>query len=134
MSIEHLLPVPHLTTVLSGPLQQIESHLLARQTGIESWFRRQWQITAAPFYASVDLRNAGFKLAPVDTNLFPAGFNNINPAFIPLCIQAAQNAIERVCPTANQLLLIPESHTRNMYYLEIIMGTSNSGILKQGRR
>ncbi|HEY4732197.1 MAG TPA: glutamate--cysteine ligase, partial [Gammaproteobacteria bacterium] len=120
MSIEHLLPVPHLTTVLSGPLQQIESHLLARQTGIESWFRRQWQITAAPFYASVDLRNAGFKLAPVDTNLFPAGFNNINPAFIPLCIQAAQNAIERVCPTANQLLLIPESHTRNMYYLESV--------------
>jgi glutamate--cysteine ligase len=26
----------------------------------------------AAFYASVDLRNAGFKLAPVDTNLFPA--------------------------------------------------------------
>ena len=120
MSIEHLLPVPHLTTVLSGPLQQIESHLLARRTGIESWFRRQWQITTAPFYASVDLRNAGFKLAPVDTNLFPAGFNNINPAFIPLCIQAVQYAIERVCPTANQLLLIPESHTRNMYYLESV--------------
>jgi glutamate--cysteine ligase len=66
----------------------------------------------------VDLRNAGFKLAPVDTNLFPAGFNNLNPAFIPLCIQAVQSAIERVCPTANQILLIPESHTRNMYYLE----------------
>jgi glutamate--cysteine ligase len=25
----------------------------------------------------VDLRNAGFKLAPVDTNLFPGGFNNL---------------------------------------------------------
>lgn len=118
MSIEYLHPVPHLTTVLSGPLQQIESQLLNQQTGIESWFRSQWKITPPPFYASVDLRNAGFKLAPVDTNLFPAGFNNLNPAFIPLCIQAVQPAIERVCPTANQILLIPESHTRNMYYME----------------
>ncbi len=118
MSIEHLHPVPHLTTVLSGPLQHIESHLLDRQAAIESWLRREWQTTPPPFYASVDLRNAGFKLAPVDTNLFPAGFNNLNPAFIPLCIQAVQSAIERICPTANQILLIPESHTRNMYYLE----------------
>ena len=120
MSIEHLLPVPHLTTVLSGPLQQIETHLLDQQAGIESWFRRQWQTTPPPFYTSVDLRNAGFKLAPVDTNLFPAGFNNLNPAFIPLCIQAIQTAIEHVCPTANQVLLVPESHTRNTYYLESV--------------
>ena len=120
MSIEHLHPVPHLTTVLSGPLQEIERRLLDQQTAIEFWFRRQWQKTPPPFYASVDLRNAGFKLAPVDTNLFPAGFNNLNPAFIPLCIQATQSAIERVCPTANQILLVPESHTRNMYYMESV--------------
>jgi len=118
MRIEHLHPVPHLTTALTGPLLQIERHMLDQQAEIESWLRRQWQLTSAPFYASVDLRNAGFKLAPVDTNLFPAGFNNLNPAFQPLCIQAVQSAIERVCPQANQILLIPESHTRNVYYLE----------------
>jgi glutamate--cysteine ligase len=120
MRIEHLHPVPHLTTALTGPLLRIERHMLERQTEIESWLRRQWHITSAPFYASVDLRNAGFKLAPVDTNLFPAGFNNLNPAFLPLCIQAVQSAIERVCPQANQILLIPESHTRNTYYLESV--------------
>ena len=32
---------------------------------------------------------AGFKLAPVDMNLFPAGFNNLNPAFLPLSVEAA---------------------------------------------
>ena len=120
MSIEHLTPVPNLTTALTGPLQHIESRLLNQQVNIEAWFRRQWQQTPAPFYASVDLRNAGFKLAPVDTNLFPAGFNNLNPAFLPLCIQAVQTAMEHICPTANQVLLIPESHDRNMYYLENI--------------
>ena len=40
-----------------------------------------------PFYASVDLRNAGFKLAPVDTNLFPGGFNNLNPV-VPAVVRA----------------------------------------------
>jgi glutamate--cysteine ligase len=50
---------------------------------------------AALLFGSVDLRNAGFKLAPVDTNLFPGGFNNLNPAFLPLCVQAAMSAIEK---------------------------------------
>jgi len=118
MTIEQLHSVPNLTTALSGPLQQIETHLLERVVEIETWLRHQWQDTPAPFYSSVDLRNAGFKLAPVDTNLFPAGFNNLNPAFMPLCIQAVQSAIEHICPYANQVLLIPESHTRNTFYLE----------------
>ncbi len=110
--------VPHLTTALTGPLHEIESHLLAQQPQIETWFRSEWQKTPAPFYTSVDLRNAGFKLAPVDTNLFPAGFNNLNPAFFPLSVQAIQNAIERICPTACNVLIIPENHTRNLFYLE----------------
>lgn len=118
MSVEHLHAVPHLTTALTGPLHHIESHLLVHQAHIERWFRSQWLQTPAPFYASVDLRNAGFKVAPVDTNLFPAGFNNLNPAFMPLCIQAAQSAIEDLCPDAARILLIPESHTRNLFYLE----------------
>jgi len=112
--------VPHLTTAMNGPILQLEEHLLAHQTEVETWFREQWLLTPAPFYASVDLRNAGFKLAPVDTNLFPAGFNNLNPAFMPLCIQAVQAAIERVCPRARRALIIAENHTRNLFYLESI--------------
>ncbi len=118
MQIEHLHAVPHLTTALSGPLRQLESHLLDHQAEIETWFRNEWLETPAPFYASVDLRNAGFKLAAVDTNLFPGGFNNLNPAFMPLCVQAMQSAIERICPDAANILLIPENHTRNLYYME----------------
>ncbi len=113
-----LQAVPHLTTALTGPLLQLESHLLDHQAEIEAWFRGQWRLTPAPFYASVDLRNAGFKLAPVDTNLFPAGFNNLNPAFEALCIQAIQSALERVYPHATRVLLVPENHTRNLFYLE----------------
>lgn len=118
MAIEHLHAVPHLTTAQSGPLHELEAHLLGRQAQIETWLRHQWRKTPAPFYTSVDLRNAGFKLAPVDTNLFPAGFNNLNPAFMPLCIHAVQSAIERICPDAAKVLLVPENHTRNLHYFE----------------
>jgi len=108
--------VPHLTTAKTGPLHEIEAHLLTRQAAIEQWFRQQWLATPSPFYGSVDLRNAGFKLAPVDTNLFPAGFNNLNPDFRPLCVQAIQSAVERICPRARGVLVIPENHTRNQFY------------------
>ncbi|HLD84288.1 MAG TPA: glutamate--cysteine ligase, partial [Coxiellaceae bacterium] len=82
--------VPNLETALTGPLLQLEKKFLDNQVAIESWFRVQWQKTPALFYGSVDLRNAGFKLAPVDTNLFPAGFNNLNPDMMALCVQAVQ--------------------------------------------
>jgi glutamate--cysteine ligase len=109
--------VPHLTTALSGPLLELERRFLESSTKIEHWLRGQWQEHTPPFYASCDLRNSGFKLAPVDTNLFPGGFNNLNSAFLPLCVQAAMSAIEKICPDARNLLLIPENHTRNQFYL-----------------
>ena len=110
--------VPHLTTALSGPLMSLERTFLDRMPEIERWLRSKWQEHAVPFYASVDLRNAGFKLAPVDTNLFPGGFNNLNPSFVPLCVQAIQAAVERICPDARGVLLVPENHTRNTFYLQ----------------
>jgi len=61
MSIENLHAVPNLTTVLTGPLRKIEQTLLDQQSSIETWFRKQWRKTPAPFYASVDLRNAGYQ-------------------------------------------------------------------------
>ena len=110
--------VPHLTTALSGPLLALEKQILAAMPSIEHWFRTQWLKHDAPFYTSVDLRNSGFKLAPVDTNLFPGGFNNLNPDFMPLCVQAAMTAVEKICPKGQRFLLIPENHTRNIFYLK----------------
>ncbi|MFV1921085.1 MAG: glutamate--cysteine ligase [Methylotenera sp.] len=117
--------VPHLTTALSGPLLELEKKMLSSMADIEHWFRSQWLNHAAPFYASVDIRNSGFKLAPVDTNLFPAGFNNLNPEFISLSVQAAMVAIEKICPEAHRLLIIPENHSRNTYYLQNVIELVN---------
>jgi glutamate--cysteine ligase len=99
------------------PRHELERRILESSTTIEHWFRGKWQEHTPPFYASVDLRNSDFKIAPVDTNLFPGGFNNLNPAFQPLCVQAVMTAIDRICPDARNLLLVPENHTRNLFYL-----------------
>ncbi len=110
--------LPHLPVSFKASLHHLEQQLLDQQLKIECWFREKWQQVPTLFYSSVDLRNAGFKLAPIDTNLFPAGFNNLNPDFMPLYIQAVQATLEQICPTAKQILLIPESHTGHIFYFE----------------
>jgi len=112
------MAVPHLTTALRGPILALEKRILEAMPAIEHWLRGKWQQHTIPFYCSVDLRNSGFKLAPVDTNLFPGGFNNLNADFLPLCVQAMMAAVEKICPEAHSILIIPENHTRNIYYLQ----------------
>jgi glutamate--cysteine ligase len=113
--------VPHLITALTGPINELEARILESMPAIERWFRLEWMEHTPPFYSSVDVRNAGFKLAPVDTNLFPGGWNNLTPEMLPLAVQAAMAAIEKICPEAKNLLLIPEKHTRNTFYLTNVL-------------
>ena len=109
--------VPHLITALTGPINELEQRILDSMPAIERWFRLEWMEHTPPFYTSVDIRNAGFKLAPVDTNLYPGGWNNLTPEMLPLAVQAAMAAIEKICPEARNLLIVPENHTRNTFYL-----------------
>src|SRR5579862_8858150 len=100
------------------PLHYLETHFLNHCEEIEQWFNAHWQRINPPLYGSVDLRNAGFKIAPIDMNLFPAGFNNLNPNHLPLSIAAAKTALSRLSPSARRVLIIPENHTRNTFYWE----------------
>ena len=109
--------VPHLITALNGPINELEQRIIDSMPAIERWFRLEWMEHTPPFYTSVDIRNAGFKLAPVDTNLYPGGWKYLTPEMLPLAVQAAMAAIEKICPEARNLLLIPENHTRNTFYL-----------------
>ena len=113
--------VPHLITALNGPINELEQRILDSMPAIERWFRLEWMEHTPPFYSSVDVRNAGFKLAPVDTNLFPGGWNNLTPEMLPLAVQAAMAAIEKICPEARNLLVVPENHTRNSFYLSNVL-------------
>ena len=109
--------VPHLVTALTGPINELEQRVLDSMPAIERWFRLEWMEHTPPFYTSVDIRNAGFKLAPVDTNLYPNGWHNLTAAMLPLAVQAAMAAIEKICPEARNLLIVPENHAVNTDYL-----------------
>ncbi len=113
--------VPHLITALTGPINELEQRVLDSMPAIERWFRLEWMEHTPPFYASVDIRNAGFKLAPVATNLFPTGWGNLTPQMLPLAVQAAMAAIEKICPEARNLLLIPKSGEHTSFCLESLM-------------
>ncbi len=110
--------VPHLTTALTGPINELEARILDSMPAIERWFRLEWMEHTPPFYTSVDLHNAGFKLAPVATDLFPGAFNHLTPEMLPLAVQAAMAAIEKICPEARNLLLIPGPAVRSSFYLQ----------------
>jgi len=111
--------VPHLITALTGPINELEQRILESMPAVERWFRLEWMEHTPPFYCSVDIRNAGFKLAPVDTNLYPGGWNNLTPEMLPLAVQAAMAAVEKICPEAKNLLVIPEN-SRSSFYLSNI--------------
>ena len=112
------MTVPHITTALTGPVPDLERRILDAMPAIEDWLHGQWQEHVPPFYSSVDLRNSGFKRAPIDTNLYPGGFNNLNPEFDALCVRATLAAVKNNAPDARGVLLVPENHTRNSGYMQ----------------
>jgi glutamate--cysteine ligase len=112
--------VPRLTIAATGPLRDLERRLLERADHTEEWLRAHGQAHALPFYLSVVLRNAGFKLAPVDTDLFPGGFT-LTRDDVPLCVQAVRAAVERLCASAADLLLIADQPAHGTQRLDKVL-------------
>jgi len=104
-------------TALTGPTNELEQRILDTTPAIERWFRLAWMEHSPPFYTSVGIRNSGFKLAPVDINLHPSDWDNLTVDMLPLAVQAAMAAIEKICPEARNLLLVPDNHNRSTSYL-----------------
>lgn len=99
------------------------SHILSpliqqHQEAIDAWFEHTFRHTPALFYTSVDIRHSGFKVVPVDTNVFPAGFNNLSERGRERAIDAAAAFLSRYYPDTARILIVPENHTRNTFYLD----------------
>ncbi|OUW04213.1 MAG: glutamate--cysteine ligase [Betaproteobacteria bacterium TMED156] len=110
---------PQLKASLCGELLDLEKSIIEKSSSVEYWLRTEFtNANDLPFYCSVDLRNSCYKIAPVDTNLFPAGFNNLAEKDLNCTIQAFMACIEKRCPQIENILLVPENHTRNKHYLE----------------
>ncbi|MGA0242115.1 MAG: glutamate--cysteine ligase [Candidatus Marinamargulisbacteria bacterium] len=85
---------------------------------IVEWLDQRKNNALPMVYSSVDIRESDHKIASVDTNVFPAGFNNLSPNNTSLARDAFQSFILHHYPTTSHILLFCEDHTRNHYYLE----------------
>ncbi len=105
---------------ISAPLKALERRVIGAFAEVESWLRESFAQTPAAFYCSADLRNNGQKIASIDANVFPGGFNNLPSSGHPLAAAALRRQVETLCPNSKSVLLIPENHTRNLAYLDNI--------------
>ncbi|MCM2277743.1 MAG: glutamate--cysteine ligase [Oligoflexia bacterium] len=97
--------------------------ILENRRALEEWHQEHARHAPPPFYCSIDLRDAGFKIAPVDSNLYPAGFNNICPEDLRTAGPIVRAELDRIArrlghASPQRILILPESHTSNRYYIE----------------
>ena len=85
---------------------------------IEAWFAQKRAEIPLPIYGSVDIRDADWKVAVVDANHFPAGFNNVNEDEKNDLARLLSEHIRRQNPDCQWVHLYPESHSRNQAYVE----------------
>lgn len=101
-------------------IPQIKELLSTQEEEVNGWFEQKFKATPPFFYNSVDIRHSGYKIAPVDTNLFPGGFNNLSEKDRMCAIEKTKQYFKRHLNGATSVLLVAEDHTRNLFYLENI--------------
>lgn len=104
-------------------MADLAKHIQDNRTILNEWFDRHAQKAPPPFYCSIDLRDSGHKIVPVDSNLYPAGFNNICPEDLrtaPSIFRAKLEAVthQRGLQKVHKIMILPESHTQNSFYIE----------------
>jgi glutamate--cysteine ligase len=96
-----------------------------KETQIQEWIQNECQKLDAIPYNSLDVRNSGFKIAPVDVNFFSAGFNNLHESSLKFASQEFSSFVKNIKPNAKKILLIAEDHDRNLKYLENLFCLKN---------
>ncbi len=101
-------------------LQDLTLKISQNKDKLDSWLNNQIEKVFIPLYTSVDIRISDHKVVPVDTNVFPAGFNNLSEIFRKRASSLFKDYFRREYPNVNDILIIPEFHTRNTFYWENI--------------
>lgn len=106
---------------MSDILDTLGNLFQARAADMERWFASKRETAPPLLTTSVDIRHSNFKLAPVDNNLYPAGFQNLSPKARRRAAAHVKSALELQAPDARRILIVPENHTRNLPYLDNLL-------------
>ncbi|MDG1551546.1 MAG: glutamate--cysteine ligase, partial [Candidatus Poseidoniaceae archaeon] len=99
-------------------LHELTSLIEDKRELITDWMNEKRKQVSIPIYGSVDIRDAGWKIAVVDANHFPAGFNNVAEEDEEQLAALLKNHILRRDNGCKWVHLYPEAHTRNAAYSE----------------
>lgn len=83
---------------------------------INEWYMNALAQLEYPIYSSYDVRSSGYKIAPVDANIYPAGFNNIHEVDHQKTSEAFDHYIKNHFGQIERILLVTEEHTLNKFY------------------
>ncbi len=102
-------------------LELFQENLHKCRKELDEWFFKKYNEINLPIYASVDIRYSGWKVSVVDANYFPAGFNNVSEKHTPELSKLFEERLFSKYPDASHVHILPESHTRNLGYIENIL-------------
>lgn len=97
---------------------ELEQFIYTNWNSVNSFIDTLEEKDYLPIYSSCDIRESRNKYAPVDLNIYPAGFNNLCSQDLSVCGKHFRNIIEAHRPGCQKIFLIPESHTKNLFYLD----------------
>lgn len=96
----------------------LEQFLCRSWDEVNAWIDSAQAKLPQPLTSSVDVRESRVKFAPVDHNMYPAGFNNVCNKDLLHSSEVFREALAKVKPDAKHLGILPESHTKNKFYLD----------------
>lgn len=97
---------------------ELDTFICHHWNAINKYIEDQSNTLPIPFYSSVDIRESKTKYAPVDHNMYPAGFNNVCAIDLRSSLPVIKSSIEKLNPNAKTVGIIPESNTKNLFYLD----------------
>ena len=98
--------------------EELESFICRSWDEVNTYIETLKKDLPIPFYSSVDVRESKTKYAPVDHNMYPAGFNNLCSADFKDASTVANETIKKFNPNAKWIGIFPESNTKNLMYLD----------------
>lgn len=102
-------------------LIELNNILQSRSKAVEAWIDKKWKGLIPPFYLSCDIRHSGHKISVIDSNAFPAGFNNLCNSFSKETSKAFADYLKTHYPKVQKILVLAEDHTRNKFYLKNLL-------------
>jgi glutamate--cysteine ligase len=105
---------------------ELEQFFCHHWNEINQWIDNEQSQLSQPLTSSVDVRESKYKFAPVDHNMYPAGFNNLCSKDLYHCADRFQEGFDLLNLKVKRVGLLPESHTKNKYYLDHLFKLKNT--------